>query len=147
MKKLISAVLALIMLMALCSCTNKEPSGEAVEDNDKEATETVQEDVFETEANGITLKYPAKWQDTVNIEVTDNKVSFSYDGIALFDLIFGESNEYLLGTYDDSEIHLRAYDVDPESVTEEQYDNICAMQDDVNVLIKCLQNDVGFKLS
>lgn len=144
MKKLICAVLALMLIMTLCSCAKKESVEEATKDNE---AGTVQKEVFEIEANGFTLKYPAKWKDAVNVEVSDNKVSFSYDDIALFDLIFGESNEYLLGTYDDSEIHLRAYDIDPESVTEEQYDNICAMQDDVNVLIKCLQNDVGFKLS
>jgi hypothetical protein len=47
---------------------------------------------FDIETNLGTLKYPNKWKEKVLIEVTDEKVCFSKDGVQLFDLFFKDSD-------------------------------------------------------
>ena len=60
------------------------------------------------------LYYPAKWKDQVKIEVSDDKVSFSADDTPLFDVVFGECEGNLLGTYGDTPVYVVEYEVTDE---------------------------------
>lgn len=93
--------------------------------------------VFDIETPLVTLKYPEKWKDKANIEVLPEGVKFSTaDGTPLFDLMFVESEGYVLGTYNGNPIYMVEYPVN----TEEQIE----MQEDVNVILQYLLGDDNF---
>ncbi len=109
--------------------------------------EIIEEDTstFEIETSLTTLYYPQKWQDSVAVEVTDNKASFATtDGIHLFDLEFGQSEGVLLGTYGETELHIVSYDIEQGDRSDEDYNKLCAMQEDVNVILQHLLEDEAF---
>ena len=104
-------------------------------------------DVFEIETSVAKLYYPTQWKDSVKIDVEDGAVRFTSGNVKLFDLIFGESDESLLGTYDGTEIHVVSYDIDNKDITEGEHTRLLAMQDGVNVILENLQKDAKFKLA
>lgn len=59
---------------------------------------------FEIQTSLVTLYYPSRWKEKVEIEVLDNGVKFSAAGTPLFDLMFEECDGYLLGTYQETPI-------------------------------------------
>lgn len=87
----------------------------------------------------VTLSYPERWKDKVEIKVEGKKVSFANGDTPLFDLCFEECDGYLLGTYDGTPIYIIEYPVE----TEEQI----AMQQDVNVIIDHLCQDAKFVIN
>ncbi len=93
--------------------------------------------VFDIETSVVTLKYPGKWKDKVQIEVLDDCVKFSSDGTPLFDLIFKECDGNLLGTYNDTPIYMVEYPVESEEHI--------AMQFGVNTILEHLMEDPNFK--
>ena len=95
--------------------------------------------VFDIETPLVTLKYPAKWQDTVQTEVSEDGVRFSTEGTPLFDLLFTECDGFLLGLYRDTPIYI----VEHPTNTDEQSDMI----DDVNVILQHLMEDSYFVIS
>ncbi|MBQ2211325.1 MAG: hypothetical protein II410_00385, partial [Ruminococcus sp.] len=102
--------------------------GAAVEDED--------DSTFQIETSVTTLYYPAKWQDRITVNVTDEKVSFSAGETPLFDLVFTKCDGYLLGTYGSTPIYIMEY-----PVTEQEH---AAMQMGVNVILEHLQEDDQF---
>lgn len=99
---------------------------------------------FEIKTSVTTLFYPNKWKDIVKIENTDEQVKFSYNGEKLFDLVFTECDGYLLGTYKDTPIYIISYNVDESKYTEEEYYDICGMENSVNVILENLMKDENF---
>ena len=95
--------------------------------------------VFDIETSVVTLKYPAKWKETVQVDVQENGVKFSSDGTPLFDLMFVECDGYLLGTYKDTPIYMVEYPVES--------DEHAAMQNGVNVILQNLMQDPNFAIS
>lgn len=87
----------------------------------------------------VTLKYPEKWKESVQTEITADGVRFVNNGTPLFDLMFIECDGYLLGTYKDTPIYIVEYPV----ANDEQ----AAMQEDVNVIIGHLLEDPNFALN
>ena len=85
------------------------------------------------------MKYPAKWQDKVEISVSDEGVKFSASGVPLFDLVFAEGDGFLLGTYNGTPIYIVDYPVETEEML--------AMQEDVNVILQYLIEDSNFKIN
>ena len=95
---------------------------------------------FDIKTSVTTLKYPNKWKDKVDIDISDNGVKFSNDGTSLFDLIFSENSDgYLLGTYNETPIYIVNY----EAETDEQ----AQMLEDVNVILQNLIKDSNFKIN
>lgn len=93
------------------------------------------------------MKYPLKWKDLVTVEVADDSVCFSYGDIKLFDLLFDSDEGYLLGTYDGTQIKIISYDFDKDSLSEDEYFNCCAMQEDVNVILQYWLSDKNFVMA
>ena len=111
-------------------------------DYDFRINELVAEDssvTMDIEGAPVPMKYPEKWKNDVQTEVTEGRVKFSNNGTPLFDLVFTDCDGYLLGTYNDTPIYIISYDVS----TDEQY----AMQDDVNVILEHWMKDPNFKVS
>lgn len=110
-----------------------------VEPEDKET--------FAVEAGGITFYYPAKWQDTVQTEVTDNGVCFSSNGSKLFALSFTESeNGLFFGTYKQTPIYIMSYEIDKAQYTEDEYGTLRMMQEDLDTIVDNLMEDPNFVL-
>ena len=102
--------------------------------------ENEDDSTFDIETSVVTLKYPAKWKDKVNTEVTDKGVSFSNGDTKLFDLVFEKCDGYLLGTYKEIPIYV----IDDYPV---KGDEQTAMQADVNVIFKNLQAEKDFVIN
>lgn len=94
---------------------------------------------FDIETSVVTLKYPAKWKDKVQVKTYDKVVSFSAGDTKLFDLRFEKCDGFLLGTYKDTPIYIIDYPIDG--------DELMAMQADVNVILEHLQEDENFTLN
>ena len=96
-------------------------------------------DTYDIVTPVVTFKYPSKWKDKVQTQVTNLGVIFTNNGTPLFDLVFTECNGFLLGRYNGTPIYVMNYDVsDPEQL---------AMKDDINVIIDNLKNDSNFEIS
>lgn len=102
---------------------------------------------FDIETSIATFKYPLKWQDEVKIDVQDNKVTFATEEEKLFDLEFGKSEGFLLGTYDGTEIHVVTYEIDRDKYSENKYMKLSGMQNDVNVIVENLEKDSKFEIN
>lgn len=104
-------------------------------------------ETFTIEAGGMTLYYPARWQDTIETAVTDNGVSFSGNGVKLFDLSFTESeNAIFFGTYQQTPIYIVSYEIDETQYTEAEYGTLRMMQEDIDVILDRLMSDPNFTL-
>lgn len=94
---------------------------------------------FEIQTSLVTLYYPSRWKEKVEIEVLDNGVKFSAAGTPLFDLMFEECDGYMLGSYEGTPIYMVEYPVE----TEEQ----AAMQAGVNTILQHLTEDPSFTIN
>ena len=92
--------------------------------------------LFDIETSVVTLKYPEKWKDQVQVDVQKDSVKFSANGTPLFDLMFKEGSGYLLGTYQDTPIYMVEYPVENEDQA--------AMQMGVNTILQELMKDSNF---
>ena len=99
---------------------------------------------FEINTSVAVLQYPAKWQDKVNIDLSDTSAKFTCGEYKLFDLYFEGEEGSLLGTFKGKPIRMVSYDIDPSIMSGEMFDQLCAMQEDVNVILQHLMEDTEF---
>ena len=150
--KQLSLVIVLILsaiLMFGCASEKEPPASEPSATPSATVQTTSPEPdvpVFDIKTRVCVMKYPLKWKDLVTVEVADDSVCFSYGDIKLFDLLF-DSDEYLLGTYDGTQIKIISYDFDKDSLSEDEYFNCCAMQEDVNVILQYWLSDKNFVIA
>lgn len=144
MKKTIGILLVIIVIFALSAC------GKPTE----VPYYTTDEETFDIETKYCKLSYPTKWKDAVSVDISETgayTVSFTAGEAKLFDLVFGGSEKDMLGTlpYNDEVINvcLISYDIDQNSMSEKEYLNCCAMEEDVNVIISRLIENYGFVVS
>lgn len=112
--------------------------GEIIEDEDTS--------VFAIETPLTTLYYPEKWKERVTVDVLEDVVKFSSEGIPLFDLRLGGDEGALLGSYNGIEIRIISYDMDQNGLSEERFNELCIMQEDVNVILQYLAEDSRFSM-
>lgn len=101
---------------------------EAIWDEDSET--------FEIKTSVVTLHYPSRWKEKVNVDVTERGVAFAAGETKLFDLVFEECDGFRLGLYNGTPIYIVDYPVRTE---EEMH-----MQQDVNVILQFLYEDSSF---
>lgn len=92
--------------------------------------------LFEIKTDVVSLYYPEKWKDKVDVKVNGKTVSFMNNGDKVFDLRFENCDGYLLGTYKNTPIYIVEYKA--------KNDDQVAMQQDVNVIINNLSKDKNF---
>lgn len=102
---------------------------------------------FDIENEFVTLKYPNKWKEEVEIYKEEKCIKFFYDKVALFDVYFEECDGDHIGTYKNIPIYIISYIFDKDSITEEQHRKLSAMQHDVNVIIDNLVQDDNFVIN
>ena len=162
---LVIVVLGIVLIVGALDKDDKKDSVkvEQQDDNndkeaDKDVTSTIDE-MLEQEATVIEtgevrLFFPEKWSEQVRTEEVEGEtrvVKFygkveGKEEVELFDIVFGEADGILIGTLDDTEVYLIFHDVefDPDW-TEEEQNEIYAMQEDVNYTIGMLGKEAGFK--
>ena len=144
MRKIAALLLIAILAVSICACSNSKPSSEAESSKVSVVQSTTEaEEVYIIKTDYADLCYPVKWQNKVNVEVSNDKVSFSTADkkVKLFDLCFGGQDGYVVGELNDKKsVELRAvsYSIDNKLGN---FDECCAMQEDMNVIIHKLIND------
>lgn len=123
--------------------------------SDVPAPDTDDDATFTIDTKYAKLEYPQKWENRVDINVTDSgtKVSFAMRSSAgklpLFDLVFGSGDGFLLGLLPDGnakvELWIVSYDVDRSKLSLSEFEEFCAMQEDVNVIISKLVDNYGLE--
>lgn len=108
-------------------------------------TDSGESDVFAVKTSVVTLYYPKVWEKVVTVKTKKKSVSFFYGDTNLFDIRFEKCDGAFLGTYEKTPIYVVSYDIEQDDFTTEQYRNICAMQDDVNVILENLRKEEKFK--
>lgn len=96
----------------------------------------IDSDVFEIKTDVVSLYYPKKWEDKVQVKVKDNTVKFMQKKDEVFDICFGQDKGVPLGYYGDTSVSVVEYDAE----TDEQKE----MKEDINVIISHLREDSKF---
>lgn len=91
---------------------------------------------FDIKTDVVTMKFPTKWRESVEVEVSEEGVKFSSDGTPLFDFMFVECDGFLVGTYRETPIYIVEYPVETEQQAE--------IQVDMNVILQNLIQDPNF---
>lgn len=158
MKKTISLLLAILAVFTLAACGTNEP--QPIQEPTAEIAETeppfytTDEETFDIETKFCNLSYPVKWKDAVSVDISEDDVyavSFSAGEVKLFALQFGGTEGDKLGTLPNNgeaiEIYINSFDIDPDSMSEDEYLNCCAMEEAVNVIISKLIENYGFEIA
>lgn len=112
-------------------------------------------EAFTIETKYGKLSYPDKWKELAKIEIVEGPIyTVKFSGktsagdIQLFDLTFNGGDGYCLGTMKidgrDVTIYINDYSFDQGTLSNEDYFNCCAMQEDVNTILEHLVEDYGF---
>ena len=147
--KRVLCVLAMACIAASFAACGDNPSSSAGEATTAQILSTENnvldpnEEVYVIKTDVVDLKYPSKWEKKVKTVVKDNKVSFSVKDkdVKLFDLYFGGEEGYAFGTLETEgkpELRVVSYDIDNGS---DNFDEYCAMQEDINVIFQYLIKD------
>ncbi len=100
------------------------------------------------------LRYPAKWKEyLLTVLNTDQRCKLSFLGRSaagdqqLFDLFFGAGDGYLLGYIscggERVPLYVESYGFEREGLSDDEFDRLCAMQEDVNVILEYLTKEYG----
>lgn len=132
----------------------QELEGNVFEDDIVDTSdEEVPEEGFVIETPVVDLNYPEKWKDQVRVEQLEGDLyTVRFFAILegkeeqhIFDVVFGKTDGLLLGTLEQTEIYLVYNEIAfDESWSEEESNEIYAMQEDVNCIIEMLQKEEGF---
>lgn len=149
------AILLMLMTAILCACGTPNSQGDGkLPDNTNSITES-EVDTTEINTDYGVIRYPKCWDDMVNTDITKTEdglycVTFygtieNHDALKLFDVIFGGDNGTIVGHVEkDGEIidvYVISYDPEFDDTWSQQDRNtVVSMQEDINVLIKCINN-------
>ena len=99
------------------------------------------------------LEYPSKWENqiTVNKEKLNGTIiEFYIDDVHLFDICFDNEDAYPIGKIKIKEqfieIGVNSYDIQEDEFTEEEYEELCMMQEDLNVILTKLVEDYSMEI-
>ena len=118
--------------------------------------EDVLEESFDIETPYVTLSYPSKWKNEVEIKHVDADnytVEFYRAGedketVHLFDIVFGgESGDFIGAVVNDdvtTDVFVVSYSID-NSISDDELEIISGMLEDVNHIILTLENNQNFK--
>lgn len=160
-KRTAAALLAVVMVAGMAGCGSKEP-----EQTTAPAEEEIVWVTAPAETQGIavenaymTFYYPQEWDGKVeesrSISGQTVTVTFQTDisgqKVVLFSVVMGPGvvDGYLLGQLEDPEegtinVYSVMNEIDPEDWSEEEYNEICALQERVNDIIVQFYEDPRF---
>ena len=171
MKKNISLVFVILFAtMFMLGCTNNSNTVDNTDSTEGD-TETItipsenseipffstEEELFEIETPYCNLYYPLMWKDQIMIEFEEDNVytvKFSAktdsESIPLFDLKFGGEDGDKIGELTNEEetieLNMISYGFDLDGYSEDMSNDICGMNEDINVIVSKLIELYDFKL-
>ena len=111
----------------------------------------------------ISLNYPEELADRLSVETKEDETGaelrfsgdFNGKQLELFGFVIAQSNEaegFVLGTIKDAEkgsffVIMQVEEINPNGWTDEEYADICALQERVNDIIVQFYNDPRFEAS
>ena len=160
-RKLVALLLALAAVFLLAACGNE---GAGDKDAEKEKNASVEDDtatpeatenaVFVIESSVGDPTYPARWKDRVRTEDAEDSVTF-YGTVPgkpeqkLFSIEYGQSDGYLIGSLDGVDVYIvnnDNFDFD-SSWTDDEKDEVYAMQEDFNSILQTWLDSGDFQLA
>ena len=158
MKKILALLLCMLFVFSLASCRGadeKEADGgeqPQVSSNGESSENPLidnniidNSEMMTVDTSVGTLYYPKKWENQVNFSVEDKVVEAACGDVRLFSIYFGgeKGEEYDSLLVGDEVISLRyeMYDIDDSL---DNFDDLCAMQDDINVIFLYLSEEGRF---
>lgn len=140
-KKLISFLLIIPLLCLPVGCQSE--AGSSSEVAAVTSAQDTDDATFAIETDYCVLKYPKNFEADVVIDKSENAVAFSCEEQKLFDVTFNDENAVSVGTLSDGTIvGINSYDIDSDNAN---YDNLCAMQEGINIIIENLTKDYNLK--
>ena len=110
------------------------------------ALEKEDDSTFDIKTDIVTLKYPKRWEKKVDVKTSKDAVSFSSDGVKLFDICFTVIDDGIeIGSYNNTPVYLVSYEFGKKGLTEDRIEELRSMQDDANVIFDNLYIDSNFK--
>ncbi len=137
MKRILLLLLIAISCVMFVGCKNNENAKK--ENNSEILVEDDEVETFEIKTSVVSLRFPTKWKDIVDIKTNENTVSFSIGDTKVFDVVFKTCEGNLLGEYNGTPIYIISYPVN----TSEQAN----MQEDINVILENLLKDKNFVIN
>ncbi len=150
--RVVAAGLSILLLLTGCS---RGPSLD-----DEEVWGAVPEETkgIEVQTDYFTFEYPKEWENKVkevrtqegNNCVVSFRTDISGQDVLLFSVILGsdESDGFLLGKLNDGDnvvyVYTAVNDMPADDWSEEEYDEICSMQERINEIIAQFYDDARF---
>ncbi len=167
MKKIVLILLALILLISVCSCAKEvnnieeEKVTQSNEDNKDGSFYKYDSDVFEAAVTPYaSLVYPVEWKDSVKVDITESEEAYKVMFVALLDglevplyaIVFGDSDTgNIIGEISKDTTTVTVYCEDltegsTDLLTPESADIYLQMSEDINVIISDLVYKSGMEL-
>ena len=143
MKRLISAALCMLLMFSLTACS--QGNGESTASSATSVNSMIQNNIIDSEnmmnietSIGV-LKYPEKWKGKVSFDAENDKVNCHCGDVALFTLYFGGEKGDTFGTLSlDGETKPLRYEMNTIDPKSKNFNELCAMQEDMNVIFQYL---------
>lgn len=100
---------------------------------------TESNEVYEIKTSIGTLKYPKKWQKKVTTKESGDTVAFYSDDVKIFELQLGGKDGFSAGKLNGKDLRIVTYEFDEKKLGQQRFDELCAMQDDLNVILDNLK--------
>ena len=101
-------------------------------------------EVYEIKTTIATFCYPTRWKDRISVKDEDGTVSFFSDDVDVFELKLGGTDGFSVGTYDGKDLRLVTFAFTQYKDDQKRFEELCQMQEDVNVLLDHLDRDKAF---
>ena len=171
LKTVVLSLTFVLIMICISGCQSKNKT----DSKDTQSTESSQEksndnkstqefyssddEVFEINTDYAVLKYPSEYKEIVKTSVTNENpytISFTTEinktDIKLFDIVFGGSDGYKLGTLKKDGKSIEVYTVDYSAnfsteLSDEEMNTLNTLTQKINVVISNLIKDYDFKVS
>ena len=148
----------LSILLLLTGCGSKETPSETLSEEEIWGTMPEETKGIEVQTDYFTFEYPKEWENKVtevhtqegNNCVVSFKTDISGQDVLLFSVILGSdpSDGFLLGKLEDGDdvvyVYTAVNDMPAEDWSEEEYNEICSLQERINEIIMQFHEDERF---
>ena len=142
-KSVCSILCILILTFLFVGCTAEKNENGSTFDESVVSTKNNENLTFNIKTDFAILKYPSKYEKDIEVDKTENVVSFSCEKVKLFDISFNDETSDPIGKLKDgTTVSIMSYDIDIDS---KNYDELCAMQEGINIIIDNLVIDYDLK--
>lgn len=146
MKKSISLVICILVLVfCAAGCGNSANNAASTAATADSASKT--EEAYAVNTAAGDFYFPAKWKNDAEAKVDDNGLKMYYKDVCLFELSFTDNKGTNIGKYNGKDIYVSSFEVKKGKMTDSEYNKALAIQDDINFMLKRLEESPDFQKS